>query len=280
MQIDSHHHFWNYDPGRDDWITEDMEIIRRDFLPGDLFSVLKENGMAGSVVVQADPSENETRFLLDIAGRYDFVKGVVGWIDLTDERVEERIAFYREKAPRLKGFRHIVQSEPDDRFLLRKDFCRGIKLLGQYGYTYDILIYPKHLPAAIEFAARFPEQKFVIDHMAKPDIKGKKMDPWAAQMNILAQNENVWCKVSGMITEADWDSWSEDDFAPYLEVVFEAFGTNRLLFGSDWPVCLVAGNYAKVKHLVVNYMKHLDVKEQEAVMGKNAVKFYQLTVNH
>ncbi len=280
MHIDAHHHFWKYDSGRDVWITEEMAAIRRDFMPEDLFAVLKENGMAGSVVVQADPSEEETRFLLDIARQHHFIKGVVGWVDFTDKEVERSIAIYKETAPALKGFRHIVQAEPDARFLLREDFCRGIELLKQYDYTYDILIYPKQLPAAIEFVERFPEQKFVVDHLAKPDIKSRKIEPWATQMRILAQNKKVYCKVSGMITEADWKHWTEEDLKPYLDTIFEAFGTERLLFGSDWPVCLVAGTYAKVKQVIMNYMKDIDERAQEAIMGENAARFYQLSIKN
>lgn len=276
MQIDAHQHFWNYDPQRDSWITEEMRAIRCDFTPYDLLRELKENDMDGSVVVQADPSETETAFLVNIADRHDFVKGVVGWIDLTGRYAEDRMRFYKETAPKVKGFRHIVQSEPDDRFLLRDDFCHGVGLLKQFDYTYDILIYPKQLPAAIEFAERFPEQRFVIDHIAKPDIKKGNIESWASRIKILARHPHVWCKVSGMITEADWNTWSEADLKPFLDVVFEAFGPRRLMFGSDWPVCLVAGNYQKVKQIIVNYIKMLEPEDQEAVMGTNAIHFYQL----
>lgn len=276
MQIDAHQHFWNYNPVRDAWITEDMRVIRTDFSPYDLFRELSENDIDGSVVVQADPSESETAFLVDIADRHDFVKGVVGWIDFTSEFVEKRLHFYKQTAPKVKGFRHIVQAEPDDRFLLRSDFCRGIGLLQQYDYTYDILIYPKQLPAAIEFVERFPEQKFVIDHIAKPNIRGGTLKPWAEQIKTIASFPNVWCKVSGMVTEANWEKWTEEDIKPYLDVVFEAFGSQKLMFGSDWPVCLVAGTYARVKQVITNYLGQMPDELKAAVMGNNAIEFYKL----
>lgn len=276
MVIDSHQHFWNYNPVRDAWITESMRAIRTNFTPYDLHRELKENKVDGSVAVQADPSENETAFLVDIAERHDFIKGVVGWVDLTSDHVEERLNFYRNTTSTVKGFRHIVQAEPDDAFLLRDDFCRGIGLLNSYHYTYDILIYPKQLPAAVKFVEKFPEQKFVLDHIAKPDIKGRNSPSWEEHVRALAANENVYCKVSGIITEADWKSWTADDLKPYLDVVFDAFGCHQLMFGSDWPVCLVAGTYPKVKKIITDYIQQFPEKDQQAVMGDNAVAFYGL----
>lgn len=276
MVIDAHQHFWNYDPVRDVWITEEMRAIRTNFTPYDLYRELKENGIDGSVAVQADPSEQETSFLVDIAERNDWVKGVVGWVDLTSNTVEDRLHFYHTTTSTVKGFRHIVQSEPDDQFLLRPDFCRGIALLSRYHFTYDILIYPKQLPAAIKFAEKFPDQKFVLDHLAKPDIKGRKSDPWSEQLRRLAGFPNVYCKLSGMVTEANWPTWKPGDFKPYLDVVFEAFGCNRLMFGSDWPVCLVAGTYSRVKELVTDYIGQFTAEERQAVMGENAAAFYHL----
>lgn len=276
MTIDAHQHFWNYDPVRDAWITEDMQVIQADFTPNDLLREFKENGIDGSVVVQADASENETAFLVDLARQNDFIKGVVGWVDFTSEKVGERLDFYKKTAPEIKGFRHLVQSEPDDDFLLGVDFCRGISLLKAYDYSYDILIYPKHLPAAARFVERFPDQKFVIDHIAKPDIKAKEIEPWAAQMRIVAQQPNVYCKISGMVTEADWKNWKPEDLKPYLDVVFAAFGPERLMFGSDWPVCLVAAKYQEVKRVVTDYLQSFGGKEQEDVMGGNAIQFYNL----
>lgn len=276
MTIDSHQHFWNYDPVRDAWITDDMREIKNDFTPHDLLSELRENGMDGCVTVQADPSENETAFLLDAAGKHDFIKGVVGWTDLCAERAEERLDFYHRTAKKVKGFRHIVQSEPDDNYLLRDDFCRGISLLKKYHFTYDILIYPKQLPAAIRFVEKFPDQPFVIDHIAKPDIKNKIMEPWASQIKTIARFPHVYCKVSGMVTEANWKRWHPDDLKPYLDVVFGSFGTRRLMFGSDWPVCLVAGTYSKVKGVVTDYLQQFTESERNDVMGNNAATFYHL----
>lgn len=276
MKIDAHQHFWNYDPVRDAWITEEMHTIRTNFTPYDLLRELKENNIDGSVAVQADPSENETAFLIDIAERHDFVKGVVGWIDLCSEYVEHRLEFYHHTTNKVKGFRHIVQAEPDDNYLLRDDFCRGVSFLKKYNYTYDILIYPKQLPAAIRFVEKFPDQPFVIDHIAKPDIKNRKTDPWTSQMKEIALFPNVYCKVSGLVTEADWKQWKPDDLKPYLDVVFGSFGTKRLMFGSDWPVCLVAGTYARVKKVVTDYLQQFTEIERNAVMGNNAISFYHL----
>lgn len=276
MQIDAHQHFWNYDPVRDAWITENMRAIRASFTPYDLLRELKENDMDGSVAVQADPSENETAFLVDIAERHDFVKGVVGWVDLCGDFVEQRLDFYNRTTKKVKGFRHLVQSEADDNFLLREDFCRGISLLKKYNYTYDVLIFPKQLPAAIRFIEKFPDQSFVIDHIAKPDIKNKKTEPWASQIKEIARFPNVYCKVSGMVTEADWKSWKPDDLKPYLDIVFDAFGMKRLMFGSDWPVCLVAGTYTKVKKVITDYIQQFDTETQNAIMGNNAISFYNL----
>lgn len=275
-RIDSHQHFWNYNPIRDAWITDEMRTIRTNFTPYDLLRELKENGMDGSVAVQADTSEDETSFLIDIAERHDFVKGVVGWIDLCGEFAGDRLAFYNRTSKKIKGFRHIVQAEPDDKFLLREDFCRGISLLKKYNFTYDILIYPKQLSAAIRFAEKFPDQLFVIDHIAKPDIKNKQIEPWASQMKEMARFTNVYCKVSGMVTEANWKTWTPDDLKPYLDIVFEAFGTNRLMFGSDWPVCLVAGTYSRVKKVITDYIRQFDVEAQNNIMGNNAIRFYNL----
>ncbi|GAA4316261.1 amidohydrolase family protein [Compostibacter hankyongensis] len=274
--IDAHQHLWQFDPVRDAWITEDMKAIQRDFLANDLLEVLTESGVEGSIAVQADTSENETAFLVEQAERNDFIKGVVGWVDLCSPAVADRLAFYREGSRKIKGFRHIVQAEPDDNYLLREDFCRGIAALGSLGFTYDILIYPKQLPAAIRFVEKFPDQRFVVDHLAKPLIREKRISPWAEQMNILSGHPNVFCKVSGMVTEADWQRWNADALRPYLDVVFETFGPERLMFGSDWPVCLVAASYREVIKVVRDYTGQLDPAASAAVMGGNARHFYQL----
>lgn len=276
MTIDAHQHFWIFDPVRDAWINDDMSVIQRDFLPADLAPVLQENHVNGCVAVQADQSEEETNFLLDLAGRHDFIKGVVGWVDLRSPALASRLLHFSQ-FPKLKGFRHIVQGEPDNRFLLREDFCRGVQALAQYDLTYDILIYPIQLPAAEEFVQRFPEQRLVIDHMAKPYIKKGDIKDWEKSMRNIARSGNVYCKISGLVTEADWQHWKPEDMKTYLNVVLEAFGPARLMYGSDWPVCLVAGNYGRVKALVTDFIASLSAAEQAAIMGGNATAFYKLS---
>ena len=275
MNIDSHQHFWRYDAVRDAWITDAMAVLRRDFLPEHLTAELTANGMDASVAVQADQSEAETMFLLDLAEKNKRVAGVVGWVELRSPHIAERLEHF-SRFSKLCGFRHIAQAEPDDRFLVREDFIRGVAQLRVYGFTYDILVYPKQLPAAIELVTHFPEQHFVIDHCAKPEIKAGKTEPWATQMRKIAQHKNVFCKVSGLVTEADWKHWKPDDFRPYLDVVFDAFGPDRLMFGSDWPVCLLAGTYGQVKQLVETYLKDFSQADREKIFGGNAALFYGL----
>src|SRR4029077_16110378 len=219
-----------------------------------LAAELAANGMDASIAVQAGQSENETMFLLDLAERNERIAGVVGWVDLLSPRVAERLERFSHSS-KLRGFRHIAQSEPDDRFLARENFVKGVAHLRAFGFTYDILIYPRQLAAAIELAARLPEQGFVVDHLAKPEIKSGKTLPWATQLREIAQNKNVFCKLSGLVTEADWKHWKADDFKPYLDVVFDAFGADRLMFGSDWPVCLLAATYRQVKQLIEECVK-------------------------
>jgi len=275
MVIDAHQHFWQYDPVRDAWIDESMQVIRRDFYPEDLAPVLAENGVHGCIAVQADQSADETAFLLALADQHDFIKGVVGWADLRAANISEQLEQYAVH-PKLKGFRHIVQGEPDNRFILGEHFCRGIKALQQHGFTYDILVYPKQLPAVEEFVQQFPEQALIIDHLAKPGIKAGELDAWAAHMRRIAKSPNVYCKLSGMVTEADWQQWEPAHFRPFMEVALEAFGANRLVYGSDWPVCLVAAKYREVKELVTDFISTLSTSEQEQIMGGNARSFYHL----
>jgi L-fuconolactonase len=275
VNIDSHQHFWRYDARRDSWITEEMSVLKRDFLPQDLLPELAANDIGASIAVQADQSERETLFLLDCAARHAEIAGVVGWVDLCSPDVPERLAFFSQ-FKKLRGFRHVVQTEPDDRFLLREDFCRGVACLSEFGFTYDILIYPKQLGAACEFVQKFPQQRFVIDHLAKPAIRAKEIDSWCAQISAIARHPNVFCKLSGLVTEADWRRWSADDCKPYLDVVFDAFGADRLMFGSDWPVCLLAGTYRQVKHLIADYTRNLPAGDREKILGLNAARFYGL----
>jgi L-fuconolactonase len=280
MKIDSHQHFWRYDGVRDAWITDSMAVLKRDFLPEHLTWELTANGIDASIAVQADQSENETMFLLHLAEKNERIAGVVGWVDLLSPRVAERLEHFSH-SPKLRGFRHVAQSEPDDRFLARENFVNGVANLRAFGFTYDILIYPKQLPAAIELVTRLPEQRFVVDHLAKPEIKSKKTVPWAAQMKEIAQNKNVFCKMSGLVTEADWKHWKAGDFKPYLDVVFDAFGADRLMFGSDWPVCLLAATYGQVKQIIEEYVKGFSGFDKEKIFGGNAARFYALkTAQH
>lgn len=278
MRIDAHQHFWNYDPVRDTWITGAMSVLRRDFLPEHLAAEMPASGIDASVAVQAGQSENETHFLLELGQRHKTIAGVVGWADLRAPNVLERLQYFSQ-FEKLRGFRHIVQDEPDDRFLLSEAFLRGIACLKQFGFTYDILIYPKQLPAAIEMIEKFPGQRFVIDHLAKPPIKTRQIEPWAGQMKAIAANPNVYCKLSGLVTEGNWKNWCADDFRQYLDVVFEAFGCDRLLFGSDWPVCILAATYPQVEKLIADYTQGLSTAEKEKVFGLNAIHFYDLTMN-
>jgi len=279
MNIDSHQHFWRYDPRRDAWITEEMSVLKRDFLPEDLIPQLHANHVDGSIAVQATQSEAETTFLLELAQQFDEIKGVVGWVDLCAPNLPERLERFSH-FDKLCGFRHVVQSEPNDRFMLRPDFLTGIRQLQQLEFTYDILVYPHQLPAAIELVERFPQQSFVLDHIAKPLIRSGVISPWTQQIRLLAANPNVYCKLSGLVTEVDWRSWREIDFKPYLDVVFDAFGTDRLMFGSDWPVCLLAGDYRDVKRLLAEYLSDLPVEQRNKIFGGNAEKFYGLKTSH
>lgn len=276
MKIDAHQHFWKYDPVRDGWIGENMKAIRRDFLPKDLAPVLEKNDVDGCIAIQADQSEHETEFLLGLAKNNSFIKGVVGWVDLRADNIEERLTHYSANNL-LKGVRHIVQSEPDD-FMLGEKFQHGISLLTQFGLTYDILVLPQQLPAAIPLVNKFPFQKFIIDHMAKPTIKNGKMVAWKKNMKDLAKSQNVFCKASGLVTEADWKNWKKEDFTKYLDVIFNAFGPDRILYGSDWPVCLLAAEYEKQLEILNEYMANYSSEDMAMIMGGNANNFYNLNL--
>lgn len=274
MKVDSHVHFWKYDKAKDGWITNDMKILKQDYLPEHISLSFKNNDIDGCVAVQASQTELETHFLVELAKTHDIIKGVVGWIDFQNENIHERLKYFSQYRI-IKGWRHVVQSEPHD-FLSRENFQTGIAALQSYNYTYDILIYHHQLKPALEFVSKFPDQKFVIDHCAKPDIANKKIDEWKSLMQEIAKHPNVYCKLSGLFTEAKWKQWSAGEFYPYLDVVFEAFGTNRLLFGSDWPVILLSGIYVQWKSLLDKYMENFDSEEKEKVFGGNAIQFYNL----
>jgi len=276
-RIDAHQHFWHFDPVRDAWITPDMAAIRRDFLPADLQPILQQYRLDGCVVVQSDQTPAENAFQLANADAHDFIKGVVGWVDLQADNVAGRLDYYQQFA-KLKGFRHVLQGEADRALMLRPAFQRGIGELGPRGFTYDLLILPDQLGYAAELVAAFPNQPFVVDHIAKPPIKAQEIDAWMRDIRHLAAHENVCCKVSGMVTEADWQHWEPEDFRPYLDVVFAAFGPQRVLYGSDWPVCNVAGGYARAIGILEDYLRPFSATEQAQFWGDNAVRFYGLVI--
>ncbi len=275
MNIDAHQHFWHYSPVEHAWIGENMAVLQRDYLPRDLKPELETAGFDGCVAVQASQTEAETKFLLQLAETNPFIKGVVGWVDLRADKVEERLRHYSQN-PLLKGVRHVVQDEPDDFFMVRPDFLRGIGLLSQFNLCYDILIYPRHLPSANQLAQLFPHQQFVLDHIAKPLIKDQQLNPWKAEMKALAAHPNVYCKLSGMVTEATWGGWKATDFRPYLDIVWEAFGADRLMIGSDWPVCRLSATYAETMNIVLDYLKPFPEDVRTKVLGVNASKVYRL----
>lgn len=274
MTIDTHVHYWQFDPVRDAWITEAMAVLRQDYLPQQAKSVFTENAVDACIAVQADQSETETDFLVELAVQNPFIKGLVGWVDLSSDSIEERLAYY-SRFPIIKGWRHIVQAEPMD-FLQREDFRRGIKALQAYAYTYDVLVYHQQLKPALAFVHAFPDQRFIIDHCAKPAIAKKEIGEWAKYMKEMAQHPDVYCKLSGLLTEAAWNDWTPADFYPYLDTVFDCFGTERLLFGSDWPVMLLSGTYRQWKSLLETYMKNCSDTERQNIFGANAIRCYNL----
>ena len=275
MRVDAHQHFWIYRPDEYAWIDDSMATLRRNFLPDDLTIELESSGFHGSIAVQARQTLQETRWLLELAERSASVLGVVGWIDLRSPDVHSQLRSFGQN-PKLVGVRHIVQSEPDDRFLLQPDFLRGISALEEFDLAYDILIYTKHLPVATEFVQRFPRQRFVLDHLAKPPIKNGEIDSWADGIRRLAACPNVFAKLSGLVTEADWHLWKPEQIVPYLDVAFDAFGPKRLMIGSDWPVCLAAAPYGRTMGIVKDYiLKHVP-ESGDDVLGGNAMRFWRL----
>jgi L-fuconolactonase len=275
MRIDAHQHFWRYNADEYGWIDDSMCALRRDFLPADLQPELAASGFDACVAVQARQTMEETRWLLQLADENPFIAGVVGWVDLSAENVRDHLAEF-SRNPKLLGIRHIVQAEPDERFLLRADFLRGMASLQEFNLSYDILIYPRHLPVAIEFVQRFPKQRFVLDHLAKPFIKIQTIEPWASHIRQLARFPNVYCKLSGLLTEADWREWKPAQFEPYLATALECFGPDRLMVGSDWPVCKVAGSYVQAMALVMDFLQNRAKDGLEAILGVTAEKFWRL----
>jgi len=276
--IDAHQHFWRYSAEDYPWIGAGMERIARDFLVADLEAVARPEGFQGSVAVQARQSLAETRWLLELAAAHPFIRGVVGWVDLQSEQVGEQLAEFAAAGvhPKFVGVRHVVQDEPDPRFLLAPAFIRGLRQLHPFGLTYDLLLYPPQLPAAIELAGLLPEQPFILDHLAKPRVKTGEIAEWRRDIEPLARHENVSCKVSGLVTEAAWQGWKAADFRPYLDIVLAAFGPERLMVGSDWPVCLVAGSYADVAGIARDFFSALSPAEQSQVAGGTARRVYGL----
>ena len=254
MRIDAHQHFWKYNTSEYSWISDQMKVLKRDFLPGDLLTELEGMKFDGSLAVQARQNLEETRWLLEIAEKHDFIKGVVGWVDICSEDIENQIRIF-VKDSKFTGVRHVLQDEPDDRFMLSDSFLRGISLLDKYNLVYDLLILPKHLSCAEELVSGFPGQKFVLDHIAKPRIKNRILSPWKEGIKKLARYPNVTCKLSGMVTEARWQDWKKEDFKPYLDVVFDEFDTSRLMIGSDWPVCTVSSGYNLTMNIVLDYIQ-------------------------
>jgi len=275
MRLDAHQHFWKYSVSEYGWINDNMAALRRDFLPQDLEPLLAAESIDGSIAVQARQSLEETRWLLELAAHNEIVKGVVGWVDLRSPDLPAQLHQFAQN-PKLVGVRHVVQDEPDNDFMLRSEFRRGIARLREYDLAYDILIFPRQLPAAAKLAHEFPDQRFVLDHIAKPSIAEGLLAPWDQGMRELAKASNVWCKLSGMVTEAHWHEWKSEDFRPYLEVVLNTFGAARLMIGSDWPVCTVSAPYNRTMALVRDYITNLSAKEQELILGENCACFYRV----
>ena len=274
-RIDAHHHLWRYAKEEYGWISDEMGVLARDFLPEDLRRVLLASGIQGSIAVQARQTLEETSWLLSLAGEYDFIRGVVGWAPLARPEFPALIERLQE-FEKLKGLRHVIQDEPDDDFMHRPDFNAGVALLKQFGLVYDILIFDRHLPAAISFVDRHPAQVFVLDHIAKPRIRDRELEPWRTKIRELARRENVYCKVSGMVTEANWKYWRPADLQPYFDVVLQAFGPKRLMTGSDWPVCLLATSYQTWFSTVEEFIRPLSSAEREMILGGVASDVYSL----
>jgi L-fuconolactonase len=275
MKIDAHHHFWAYDPVQYGWISDEMRVLRRDFLPPDLKAEIAAAGVDGVVSVQARQSLAETRWLLELAGAHDFLRGVVGWVPLASPKVRDDLAAFAGN-PKLKALRHVLQGEPDPEFMLRPDFNAGVEALREFGLTYDILIYERHLPQTLKFVDRHPGQAFVVDHIAKPRIRENVLSPWREHLRELARRPHVYCKLSGLVTEADFRAWTPEQLRPYMETVLEAFGPQRTMFGSDWPVCLAACAYTRWHAVVSEFLSRLSAAEQAHVWGGAATEAYRL----
>ena len=274
-RIDSHQHFWQYNPAAHTWMTAAMNVLKKDWMPTDLAPLLSQVNFDGSIAVQASQSMEETNWLLQLAAENDFIKGVVGWVDLRSPGIHETLAGFSNQN-KLVGVRHVVHDEPDDHFMLQPAFQNGIAALQEFNLTYDLLLFPKHIPVALELVKNFPDQPFVVDHIAKPLIHKKEFNSWKKDLNELAKYPNVYCKLSGMVTEAKWNDWQEDDFKQYLDIVTDLFGTNRIMIGSDWPVCTLSGNYSAIMNIVIKYANQFSKELRDAILGGTCSNFYKI----
>jgi L-fuconolactonase len=275
MRLDAHQHFWKYNPAHQVWMTDAMAVLRRDYMPEELKPLLQAIQFDGTIAVQARQMVEETEWLLELSDKHDFIKGVVGWVDLRSPRLREQLELYA-KHPRLVGVRHVVHDEPDDHFMLLPEFRRGLAQLREFGLTYDLLLFPKHLPVAVQLVTEFPNQPFVLDHIAKPAIREGQVSPWREDLDRLAEFPNVFCKLSGMVTEAKWKQWQPEDFHRYLDIVIETFGTNHVMIGSDWPVCTLSGDYASTMRIVIAYAQQFSAPVRDNILGGNGARFYHI----
>ena len=271
--IDAHQHFWHYNPAEYGWITDDKGVLKQDYLPKDLEPLLYAIGFQGTIAVQARQILQETEWLLELSDQYDIIKGVVGWVDLRSPDIRTQLEKYSQH-PKLKGVRHVIHDEPDDNFALLPEFQRGIAELKDFNLTYDLLLFYYHLPVAVKLVEKFPDQSFVVDHISKPNIKEKMISPWKEDIEKLAKYDNVCCKLSGMVTETNWRQWTKEDFEPYMDIVLGAFGSDRVMIGSDWPVCKLCGDYASVMNIVMEYVQQFSAETQEKILGGNCAQFY------
>ncbi len=275
LKIDTHQHFWQYHPAKQGWINDEMTAIQHDFMPADLLPILKENGINGCIAIQVDENEAENDFLLQLANENDFIKGIVGWVDFLADDIYDKVAHYNDFKI-MKGFRYILQNKKQRDLIISNQFIRGVFAMNNYDLVYELLVFPDQLRYVEQFVKHFPEQVFVLNHLGKPLIKSGEIRLWKEMFVALSKHENVYCKISGMVTEANWNNWNYADLQPYMDVVFSSFGIDRVMFGSDWPVCNLAGNYQKVMSVPEQWVSKLSFNEQQKFWSGNAIKCYQL----
>lgn len=276
MRLDGHQHFWRYNRADYVWMDERMDALRHDFMPPDLLPLLQGIGFDGTIAVQARQMICETEWLLELANAHPYVVGVVGWLDFESTKIDEMLDYY-SAFPKLRGLRELIHDMPDDRYTTSDVHRRAVARLAVYGLTYDLLIRPQHLPAAVDLAREFSEQPFVVDHLAKPSLDGGAIEPWRNGIRTLANCDNVCCKLSGLVTEAAWGQWTTADFRPYLEVALDAFGADRLMIGSDWPVCTLSSSYSETMNVVISFTNQLTEGERDSILGGCAARFYGVT---